>query len=94
MSVQASTHISVRRAFVNAAIEAAEEAGHPWPEYAACEAALESDFGQSQLARDDNNLFGCKQHVHPVYGTVYLPTREFLSGGWVTMEAAFIRYPN
>lgn len=74
--------------------EAAELARHPFPEYAACEAALESDYGQTGLATADKNLFGCKQHWHPVYGTVWLPTREFLSGQWVTVDAAFVRYPN
>jgi flagellum-specific peptidoglycan hydrolase FlgJ len=85
---------SVKRAFLNVAAEGAEEAGHPWPKYAACEAALESSYGQSSLARNDNNIFGCKQHSHPLYGTVYLPTREFLSGTWITVEAEFVRYPS
>lgn len=85
---------SVKKAFLNVTAEAAQQAEHPWPEYAACEAALESDFGQSGLARNDNNLFGCKQHAHPLYGTVYLPTREFLSGAWITVEAEFVRYPS
>ena len=48
---------------------AAAQARHVFPEMAACEAALESGFGKSGLAREDNNLFGMKQHPHPVYGT-------------------------
>jgi len=96
MSTQTTSQMaaSVRKAFLNVAAEGAEEAGHPWPEYAACEAALESNYGQSSLARNDNNLFGCKQHSHPLYGTVYLPTREFLSGSWITVEAEFVQYPS
>lgn len=85
---------ALRQSFVKAAAAAAQESGHVFPEYAACEAALESTYGTSPLARDDNNLFGCKQHVHALYGTVHLPTREFLNHEWVTVEAAFVRYPD
>ena len=66
---------------------------HIWPDFAACEAALESGFGQSTLARHDHNLFGMKQHKHPVYGTVVLPTEEFLGGHWVRVNADWVNYP-
>ena len=46
--------------FLAKAIQAAQESGHVWPEYAACEAALESNWGESRLARFGNNLFGRK----------------------------------
>ena len=59
---------------------------------AACEAALESGYGHSVLAAQDNNLFGLKQRAHPLYGTVSFPTREFLTGEWVEVEANFVRY--
>ncbi len=71
---------------------AAVNAHHVFPEMAACEAAEESTFGHSLLASQDNNLFGMKQHTHPIYGTVSLPTREFLNGEWETVEANWIRY--
>ena len=71
----------------------ADPSGPSWrPEMAACEAALESGYGHSQLAAQDNNLFGLKQCKHPVYGTVSLPTREFLNGEWEEVEANFVRY--
>lgn len=76
------------------AARAARAAGHIWPAMAACEAALESGWGESELAREDHNLFGCKQHLHPVYGTVHIPTREFVSNAWVTVDAAWVRYPD
>lgn len=82
-----------RKNFIARAAAAAAEAQHPWPEYAACEAALESTYGASLLARDDNNLFGMKQHQHPIYGTAVLPTREFLHGQWQTVNACFVKYP-
>lgn len=60
---------------------------------AACEAALESAWGNSELAVQDNNLFGMKQHQHPIYGTAALPTREYLSGEWKVVNALWIHYP-
>lgn len=69
----------------------------------ACEAALESRYGTSGLAKSDNNLFGVKQHTHPVYGTHNLPTREFVGvdkdtdsvkDGWIVVNAAWVSYPD
>jgi flagellum-specific peptidoglycan hydrolase FlgJ len=74
--------------------EAAIKSGHIYPAMAACEAALESDWGRSVLAVKALNVFGCKQHVHPEYGTLNLPTREFLDHAWVTVEAAWIEFPD
>ena len=81
------------RDFLQRACLAAQAAQHIFPEMAACEAALESGYGRSQLAVQDRNLFGMKQHLHPIYGTHSLPTREFLSGQWVTINSNWITYP-
>jgi flagellum-specific peptidoglycan hydrolase FlgJ len=78
--------------FLRRAWLAAGEAKHVFPAMAACEAALESGYGHSVLAAQDNNLFGLKQRQHPLYGTVSFPTREFLSNEWVEVEANFVRY--
>lgn len=83
-----------QKQFLDDASQAAFEAHHPFPSMAGCEAALESAYGTSQLAREDNNLFGTKQHQHPIYGTAYLPTHEFLDGQWVIVEAAWVKYPD
>lgn len=80
--------------FLSKAQVAATQAGHVFPHMAAAEAALESGYGKSGLAALDNNLFGMKQHSHPEYGTVNLPTKEFESGQWVTVEAAWVKYPD
>jgi len=81
-------------AFIQRAAVAAEQSGHIFPEMAACEAALESRYGTSDLAVADRNLFGMKQHTHPVYGTHVLPTKEFEGGEWVVVNAAWVHYPD
>ncbi len=78
--------------FLSKAVDAARAAGHIFPEYAACEAALESAWGQSKLAVEANNLFGQKQS-HPARGaSLTLPTREFLHGAWVFVEAQWVMF--
>jgi flagellum-specific peptidoglycan hydrolase FlgJ len=73
---------------------AAAEAGHPFPEAAACEAALESAYGLSYLAVHGLNLFGMKQHKVPAFDTLTLPTREVIDGQWKQVEATFVKYPD
>jgi flagellum-specific peptidoglycan hydrolase FlgJ len=79
--------------WLQSTVAAAKGAGHIFPEMAGCEAALESSYGTSTLAREANNLFGMKQHAHPIFGTFHLPTNEFLSGQWKTVDAEWVKYP-
>ena len=82
----------VQEEFLRKASDAAAAAGHMFPEYAACEAALESAWGLSHLAARANNLFGQKQS-HPAHEgteTISLPTREYLHGAWTTVPANWI----
>lgn len=81
-----------QRSWLDETYKEALASAHVWPQMAACEAALESGFGSSKLARVDLNLFGMKQHEHPTYGTVQLPTREFLDGQWEIVEDNFVKY--
>lgn len=83
-----------QRAFLDRATAEAAIARHPFPKMAAAEAALESAWGNSGLAREANNLFGMKQHAHAVYGTMNLPTREFESGEWISTVAHWVNYPD
>jgi flagellum-specific peptidoglycan hydrolase FlgJ len=83
-----------QREFLDKASAAATQSTHPFPRMAASEAALESGYGLSGLASEDNNLFGMKQHMHPEYGTVSLPTREFEKGEWVEVSANWVKYPD
>jgi flagellum-specific peptidoglycan hydrolase FlgJ len=85
---------STQRTFIQAAAAEAAKANHPFPVMAACEAALESNYGLSELAREARNLFGMKQHAHAVYGTMTLPTREFEAGEWKTVSANWVNYPD
>ena len=79
--------------FLKNAGYAAKQAGHIWPAMAACEAAVETEWGVTIASTGDNNLFGTKQHTMPVFGTVMLPTREFIAGKWISIQAPFIKYP-
>lgn len=79
--------------FLDLVSKGAEDAGALFPSMQACEAALESGYGTSELAIQGLNLFGCKQHQHPEYGTLNLPTKEFLDEKWVVCEASWVKYP-
>ena len=85
-----------QRQFLERATAEAIKANHPFPRIAACEAALESNWGNSQLAREGNNLFGMKAHSHPTLqcGTMNLPTKEFLDGKWMACSAKWVTYPD
>lgn len=87
---------SLQEDFLRKAVSAARAAGHIFPEYAACEAALESAWGQSRLATRANNLFGQKQSrtAPPTIQTMSLPTREYLHGTWVTINANWVSFPS
>lgn len=81
--------------FLNKATQQAEQAGHIYPTMAACEAALESNYGTSALAILANNLFGMKAHIHtPTNETISLPTKEFIDGTVISIEAVWCKYPD
>jgi flagellum-specific peptidoglycan hydrolase FlgJ len=80
--------------FLAKALAHAELSGHLFPEYAACEAALESAWGNSSLCRNGNNLFGEKQHARPIYETLDLPTEEYTNGQWSSGMAHWIKFPS
>jgi flagellum-specific peptidoglycan hydrolase FlgJ len=65
-----------------------------FPEAQACEAMVETSWMTTVLGYVDHNLFGTKQHEHPIYGTVNLPTKEFINSNWIVVNAAFVLYPD
>lgn len=80
-------------AFLNSAFAAAREFG-PFAEMVACEAALESRYGTSELAIKANNLFGMKAHRDMIYQRLTLPTKEFIGGKWIDTTADWVLYPS
>ena len=88
-----------RETFIRRALEAARkarEAGAPIvPEIAAAQAALESRYGRSLLARRANNLFGIKAGRTWQGPTINLLTREFdPETGWRAVVARWRKYPS
>ena len=84
----------MQETFLTRARAAALAAGHVFPEFAACEAALESAWGQSKLATQANNLFGQKQSHPPVGEGLQLPTKEYAHGAWMTVPALWAKFGN
>ncbi len=82
--------------FLVKAAASASASGHIFPEYAACEAALESKWGVSNLVLQANNLFGQKQSHPPLEGTTTLsmPTHEVVNGVTVPAEARWVVFPD
>jgi flagellum-specific peptidoglycan hydrolase FlgJ len=86
---------AAQQAFINevapGALEAQREYGIP-AAVTIAQAIDESGWGQSQLAAEDNNLFGIKG-TGPA-GSVTLPTQEDQDGQTVTVNAPFRVYSN
>lgn len=62
--------------------------------FTVAQAALESAWGESKLALAGHNLFGVKAGKLWTGETLTLPTREYLNGQWVTVNAAWRKYPD
>lgn len=63
--------------FLDKAYKAAVDSGHIFPEFAACEAALESAWGNSKLCILGNNLFGQKApRKNSAWPTIDMKTKE------------------
>lgn len=76
--------------------DAARVAKHIFPEMAACEAVVETAWGNSKLYRRYRNVFGQKASHPPLpYPTVSMPTGEFLKSGHVQTQviADFVVFP-
>lgn len=88
--------MTLQTEFLFRAVAAAQQGGHIFPEMAACEAALESGWGLSSLARLANNLFGQKQDrgQNQGIGTLALPTREYIHGRWISVDAFWVKFPD
>lgn len=57
------------------------------PSILVAQAALESNWGNSQLAQESNNYFGVKNSTGKEY-----ETKEFTQDGWIEIRAPFKQY--
>jgi mannosyl-glycoprotein endo-beta-N-acetylglucosaminidase/stage II sporulation protein P len=63
-----------------------------YPSVLLAQAILESGNGNSSLAKHGNNHFGIKKGVGWTGDIIEMPTKEFLNGKWVTVNAPFRKY--
>ena len=75
----------------NAAVESQRKSGVP-ASITIAQAALESAWGESGLAKAGNNLFGIKADSRWRGETLTLNTREFIKGQWVVVPAKWRKY--
>ena len=60
--------------------------------FTVAQAALESGWGTSSLARDGKNLFGVKADLAWHGDVMYINTREYLNDAWTTVAARWRKY--
>lgn len=65
---------------------------HVLPSVSAAQAILESGWGQSTLSTSAHNLFGIKGTYNGQ--SVTMPTQEYVNGQYITINAAFRKYPS
>ncbi len=75
----------------NPALESQRRVGVP-ASITIAQAALESAWGESGLARFGNNLFGIKADSRWRGETLTLNTREFIKGQWIVVPAKWRKY--
>lgn len=64
---------------------------HVYASVTIAQAALESNWGQSELAQKYNNLFGVKGTG---INSALMTTKEYVNGQWITIKANFVVYPS
>jgi flagellar rod assembly protein/muramidase FlgJ len=75
------------------AVASAETTGVP-ASITIAQAALESGWGESALAKTGNNLFGIKADSLWRGQTLIMNTKEFIRGQWVVVPALWRKYPS
>ena len=76
-----------------AAVVSAKSTGVP-ASITIAQAALESAWGESGLAKTGNNLFGIKADSLWRGQTLTMNTKEFIKGQWVVVPALWRKYPS
>ncbi len=77
----------------SAAVASAKATGVP-ASITLAQAALESGWGESALAKTGNNLFGIKADSLWRGQTLTMNTKEFIKGHWVVVPALWRMYPS
>ncbi|MDP1656822.1 MAG: glycoside hydrolase family 73 protein [Polaromonas sp.] len=77
----------------SAAVASAKATGVP-ASITIAQAALESGWGESALAKTGNNLFGIKADSLWRGQTLSMNTKEFIKGQWVVVPALWRKYPS
>ena len=77
----------------SAAVASAKATGVP-ASITIAQAALESAWGESGLAKAGNNLFGIKADSLWRGQTLTMNTKEFIKGQWVMVPALWRKYPS
>lgn len=87
--------MSHKNSFINQVKEGARNGWEKYkilPSISIAQAILESNWGRSELATKANNLFGIKGDHNGASYTV--ATKEFVDGKFITVDAAFRKYPS
>lgn len=71
--------------------ESEQRENHVLASITIAQAALESDWGQSELSQKYNNLFGVKGTGT---NSAMMTTKEYVNGQWITVKASFAVYPS
>jgi len=79
--------------FTTAAVASAKTTGVP-ASITIAQAALESAWGESGLAKTGNNLFGIKADSLWRGQTLTMNTKEFIKEQWVVVPALWRKYPS
>ena len=83
---------SDKSSFIKVLVPVAQEQQrqhHVFSSITLAQAALESDWGRSELSSKYNNLFGIKSNQA---NSVLLTTQEYVNGQWITVKARFATY--
>lgn len=94
-AASSSDDTAQKRAFIKQLAPYAQELHAQYgvlPSITLAQAILESDWGQSTLAKDYHNYFGIKS-TDPARSQE-LTTQEYVNGRWITIKARFAVYPN
>jgi hypothetical protein len=75
-------------------MRAAAAARHPFPEYAACEAAYETNFGASPQFVKGHSCFNTLQRAKPMYRTMNVVYWKTINGKNVQQVSLYMAFPD